>query len=441
MSGGLALFGGDPAIPAGFADKSLVGWPVVTEAEHAALRDVLERGLFTSNDGGKGEVSALEREWADYVGVPYAAAISNGTAAIELVLAALDLEPGDEVLVPALTFIATAAAPVARMLVPVFVDIDPVTFLLDPAAVEAAITPRTRAIIAVHLHGLPCDLAELRAIADRHGLFLVEDAAQAQDALYRGERVGGFGHAATVSLNVTKNLPTCGEGGLVTTRDAELHRKVVLHRQFGEDLRGGHSRDYLSRLLAGNEKMSAVQAAFTRCQLAVLPDHTAARDRNVRRLLDRLSALPGSTWPTCPDDRTHAWYILRARFDPAVLGYDGIAPTAWRDALRRVLRAEGVPAQPYQLVPLPGQPAFQQLAGYAGYPWKLPGVPPPDYRSEDHPVTCAVLDDSLTLQRWHLNPAAAPVLDKVADAFEKVWGRLDEVAAIARAKPRARSAR
>lgn len=441
MKGELALLGGAPAVPAGFADPGLVGWPVVTEAEHAALRDVLDKGLFTSNDGGRGEVAALEREWADHVGVAHCAAVSNGTAAIELVLAALDVEPGSEVLVPALTFIASAVAPVARMLVPVFVDIDPVTFLLDPVAVEAAITPRTRVILAVHLHGLPCELTELRAIARRHGLFLIEDAAQAQDATYRGMRVGGFGDAATVSLNATKNLPTCGEGGLVTTDDAELHRKVVLHRQFGEDLRGGQSRDYLSRVLAGNEKLSAVQAAFTRCQLARLDGYTRARDHNVRRLLDRVGGLPGTTWPSCPPDRTHAWYILRTRFSPAALGYDDVPPAAFRDALRRVLRAEGVPVQPYQQLPLPAQPAFQELAGYGGYPWRLPGVSPPDYRAANFPVTCQVLDDSLTLQRWHLSPAAGPVLDRCADAFEKVWDNLDAVVAVARARPRSRSSR
>ncbi|SCL65592.1 DegT/DnrJ/EryC1/StrS family aminotransferase [Micromonospora yangpuensis] len=434
----LAMLGGPRGLPAADASRDLVGWPVVTGAEQEAVRGVLDRGVFTSNDAGSGDVSALEREWAAYVDAPHAAAVSNGTAALELALAGLGLEPGDEVLVPAFTFIATAVAPVQRMCVPVFVDVDPVTFTMDPVAAAAAVTPRTRAIIVVHLHGLPADLTALRELADRHGLFLVEDAAQAQGATYRGRRVAAIGHVGTVSLNATKNLPTCGEGGLVTAVDAGVHERIVLTRQFGEDLTGGRARDYVSRLLAGNEKMSAVQAAFARCQLARLDEYAAARHRNVSELLGRLAELPGVVVPTCPPERTHSWHILRLRFRPAEMGFD-VPPAAMRAVLHRALRAEGVPVQPYQLVALPGQQAFQELTGFGGYPWRLPGGPREPYRAEDHPVTQEVIADSLTLQRWHLNPAAGPVLRRVADAFEKVWAHLPALASMAAAAGRSRT--
>ena len=430
----LAMFGGPKSVTSDLTVRDHIGWPIVTDAEYAAVREVFETGRYASNDAGKGEVSALERAFRDYTGAAHCAAVSNGTAALALALAAFDFEPGDEVLVPALSFIATAIAPVQRMLVPVFVDIDPRTYNMDPTRVEAAITSRTRAIVVVHLHGLPADLAELRAIADRHGLRLIEDAAQAQGATYQGRKIASpHGDIATVSLNVVKNLPTCGEGGLVTTNDEALHERVVLGRQFGEDLRAGAERDYVSRFLAGNEKMSAVQAGFARAQLARLDEYATGRERNVTRFLARLRELPGVVVPFVPADRTHAWHILRLRFDPAALGLD-IAAGPFRHAVHRALRAEGVPVQPYQIVPLPGQLALRNKAGFGGYPWSVPGARDVDYRIEDYPETCALIDESLTLQRWHLNPNAGPVLDAFADGFEKVWTNLEEIMPMARGR-------
>ncbi|RFU85222.1 DegT/DnrJ/EryC1/StrS family aminotransferase [Streptomyces triticagri] len=410
----LAMFGGVRTVTPDDATPGRIGWPVVTDAEREATLRVLDSGQFTSNNTA-GEVQLLEREWADYVGTRHCSAVSNGTAAIELALAAAGIEPGGEVLVPAFTFIASAIGPVQRSLTPVFVDIDPVTFCMDPVAAEAAVTPRTRAVLVVHLHGLPADMAAFRALADRHGLLLIEDAAQSHAATYRGARTGSLGDIATFSLNVVKNLPTCGEGGLVTTDSAALHQGVELRRQFGEKLQGAKTRDYRSRMPAGNEKLSAVQAAFARAQLARLDDYHAARDRNVRAFLDRIGQLRGIRTPYVPDDRTHAWHILRLRFDPEQTGHPDLAPGALRSMLQRALRAEGVPVQPYQLVPLPGQPAFDSLQ-----------LDPADF-----PVTCEVIDDSLTLQRWHLNPASGPVLQRIADAFEKVWEHLDVLCAAA----------
>lgn len=426
----LAMFGGARAVERGSVTAEQTRWPVVTEAEHEAARRVFDSGSFTSNATGRGEVALLEQEWAEFVGAPHCAAVSNGTTAIELVLAAAGIEPGAEILVPALTFIASAVAPVQRLVVPVFVDVDPVTYTLCPAAAEAAITPRTRAILAVHLHGLPCNLNQLRALATRHGLLLIEDAAQSHGAWYQGQRTGTIGDIATFSLNVVKNLPTCGEGGLITTADAELHRQVVLRRQFGEDLLGGRERDYVSRVLAGNAKLSAIQAAFTRCQLARLADYDQARQQNVAALFERLADLPGLVLPAVPADRTHAWHILRFRFDPVALGCPEVAPGALRSVLHRALRAEGVPLQQYQQVPLPFQEAFRQRVGFGGYPWALADVP--RYRIEDYPVTTAVIEDSLTLQRVHLNPASAGVLLRFAEAIGKVWDNLDVLIPIAR---------
>ncbi|MEV4603164.1 DegT/DnrJ/EryC1/StrS family aminotransferase [Amycolatopsis sp. NPDC049253] len=429
----LAMFGGTRTVGPPKTLKAGIGWPVVTAEDEAAVAGVLSAGLFTSNDAGRGEVSWLQRDWAEYVGTRHCAAVVNGTAALELALAALDLEPGSEVLVPSLTFIGSAVPVVQRLLVPVFVDVDPVTFTMNPDAAAAAITPRTRAIMAVHLHGVPCDLTRLSDLAERHDLHLIEDAAQAHGATHLGRRVGSIGDINASSLNVTKNLPTCGEGGLVTTDSDELHEQVVLRRQFGESLEAGRERDYLSRVLAGNLKLSAVQAAFARSQLERLPEYDAARARNVEAFLARLAELPGVVVPTCPPDRTHAWHILRMRLDPEAAGIGDVPAGPFRAVVQRALRAEGVPVQPYQIVPLPGQRAFRDLIGLGGgYPWRLPGARHVDYRAEDHPTALAVIEDSVTIQRWHLNPAAGPVLDACADAFAKVWRNLDTLAGLAR---------
>lgn len=372
-------------------------------------------------------------EWARLAGTRHAACVANGTAALALALTAGGVEPGDEVLVPALSFIASAMAPLYQLAIPVFVDIDPRTFNIDPAQLEAKITPRTRAIIPVHFHGLPADMDEILAIARRHDLLVVEDVAQAPGASYKGRPVGSLGDIAAFSLNVQKNIPTCGEGGLVTTDDPVLHERVVMLRQFGEVIREREDRGYLSHMLSWNYKMSSVQAAFTRSQLRRFPECQARRDRNVRAMLDRLAELPGMVVPHVPSDRTHAWHILRFRFDPVAANLDA-EPGPFRQAIRRAVRAEGVPMSQYQLTPLPGQYLFQTMEGYGdGYPWTLPGVVPQRYAIEDYPQTLAVINDSLTLQRWHLNPASDSLLQLYADAFEKVWENLDRIELMAKA--------
>ncbi|MFD8818611.1 DegT/DnrJ/EryC1/StrS family aminotransferase, partial [Streptomyces sp. NPDC059627] len=268
----------------------------------------------------------------------------------------------------------------------------------------------------------------------RHGLAEDEDAAQAPGALYRGRPVGGLGDLGAFSLQVTKNIPTCGEGGLLVTGDAGLAAAARRARQFGEDIESGRDRDYISHRLGWNHKMNVLQAAFTRAQLARFDGYERSRQDNITRFLDRLSGLPGLTVPTPPPGATHVWHILRFRFDPAAAGLPGIAPERFRDALRRVLRAEGVPMSRYQLMPLPDQTVFRDRIGFGrGYPWAAieDGAASSAADGDGHPVTRAVIRDSLTLQKRHLNPGSGELLDRYADAFEKTWQHLDVVAGFA----------
>lgn len=424
----LAAFGGEPAVPRA---ERRVEWPVVCEEDRKAVLSVLDSGRLVSNAEGETAVPELEARWAERVGVRHCVGVANGTTALQLAIGALGIGPGDEVVVPALSFIASGLAPVHQMAVPVFADVDPVTFNVDPKQIETVISPRTAAIMPVHLHGLPAAMDEIGAIARRHGLAVIEDAAQAHGATYRGKPVGSLGDAGAFSLQVTKNLPTCGEGGLLTTSDDEVAARVRMMRQFGEIIEDGHDRDYVSYRLGWNAKLIPIQAAFTRSQLDRFDQYERARQENIPSFLRRLAELPGIRVPARSGEASHVWHILRFRFDPQEMGLDGIAAGALRGTLHRLLRAEGVPVSRYQLMPLPEQRVFTERAGFGhGYPWTVSGAAPP---GGPWPVASAVIEDSLTLQKRHLNPDSGPLLQRYADGFEKVWANLDVVARMARA--------
>ncbi|WP_037868950.1 DegT/DnrJ/EryC1/StrS family aminotransferase [Streptomyces sp. SPB074] len=429
MTAQLAMFGSKPVVE---PEHRRLEWPVVTQADRDAVLRVLDSRKFTVGAKNEPEISGLESEWAEFCDTRHAVAVNSGTVALELALTALGIQPGDEVIVPALSYVATAMAPLYQLAVPVFVDIDPVTFNIDVNRIEEKITDRTRAIIPVHLGGLPADMDEIRALARRHDLLVIEDAVQAQGGKYRGETAGSMGAASVFSLNVEKSVPTCGEGGLIVTDDEEVATRCRSLRVLGEDL-STDERLYVSATRGSNLKLSSVLAAFTRAQLGRFWDYQERRDKNIPVFLERLGALPGIVVPTAPDDRTHMWHMLRFRFDPIAAGLEGVEAGPFRQALRRALLAEGVPLTHYQIIPLPGQPVFQKQDAYGkGYPWSLPGVNPQRYDLADYPVTCQVIEDSLCLRRMHLNPDAGPALDAYATAFERVWENLDVVGRIAR---------
>ncbi|MFL6161534.1 MAG: DegT/DnrJ/EryC1/StrS family aminotransferase [Jatrophihabitantaceae bacterium] len=409
----LAMLGGQRAVP---RTHRVLPWPQVTDEEEQAVSRALASGRFTVASAGEPEVVGLEREWADFVGTAHCLAVSNGTAALSLALAAAGIQPGDEVIVPALSFIASGLAPLHIGAVPVFVDIDPDTFNATADTIEQAITERTRAIVVVHLHGLPVDLDQILAVAERHDLLLLEDAAQAQGARYRDRMVGSFGLVNSFSLNVAKNLPTCGEGGLINTDDPRLYRRAEALRQFGETLTGSAERSYVSHLPGWNHKPNAIQCAFARAQLGRFEATMKVRDANVERLLTTLSELPGLQVPSCPADRSHAWHILRFRLHPEAFGLAPDQAGALRTVLMKALRAEGVPATHYQMMPLPLQRAFS-------------GVP----SRTTFPNSYQVIEDSFTIQKAHLHPDAGPLLDSYAEAFGKVWRHRASIASFAAA--------
>lgn len=401
--GELALAGGKPVLPS----LAPVDWPRTTDADRAAVLAVLESNVFVSDRAGLTAVERLERAWAEFLGVRRCVGVSNGTTAIELALLAHGVGPGDEVVVPALTFVGTAMAVTHVGATPVYADVDPVTFTMSPRSLSAAFTERTKAVIPVHLHGLSADIAAITDLARSRGCAVIEDAAQAHGARYRGVPCGAFGNTATFSLQMTKNLPTCGEGGLVVTNDDSVADSLVQLRQFGELIRPDQPRRYVSHRLGFNAKLSNVQAAYTGSQLERFPAYHAARRKNVAAFLARLGNLPGLVCPSEPEGYEHAWHILRFVVDLDRL-FPDLSTAAARTLLMRALRAEGVPATRYQMMPLADQPALRSLC----------------QQEPAWPVTQDVIDRSFTIQQRHLPPDAGPLLQRFADAIEKVWSNL-----------------
>jgi len=233
----LAVLGGEPVA----TSKDTRQWPILTKTDFEAVERVLNRGVLSGRVAP--EIRALEKEFAEYIGAYTCLATNSGTAALHMALAAAGVGPGDEVIIPALTFIATAQAVLYQGATPVFGDIDRATYNLDSAKVADRITPRTKAIIAVHLHGLPADMDLINALAEPSGLTVIEDAAQAHGASYGGRPVGTLGHMAAFSLNSTKNLPA-GEGGLFVTDSPELAAKAARFRFNGVNPDPGWDPDH-----------------------------------------------------------------------------------------------------------------------------------------------------------------------------------------------------
>jgi dTDP-4-amino-4,6-dideoxygalactose transaminase len=326
-------------------------------AQYAPIRDELLAAITRVCDSQRfilgPEVDALERELADYVGVSHAVTMSSGTDALLVALMAIGIGPGDEVITPTYSFFATAGCVSRLGALPVFVDIDPVTFNADPAAIERAITPRTRAILPVHLYGLCADMDAINSVATRAGVPVIEDAAQAIGARIGSRQAGTMGMLGCFSFFPSKNLGAFGDGGLVTTNDATLAAELKLLRNHGAEPKYFHSR------IGGNFRLDAIQAAVLRVKTPRLADWTAARRINAdryRALFHEFGLHTVVELPVEPPSYTHIYnqFVIRL---PA------------RDALREHLTAARVSTEIYYPVPFHRQACFASVPSAAGaYP-------------------------------------------------------------------------
>jgi dTDP-4-amino-4,6-dideoxygalactose transaminase len=307
----------------------------------AAFERVLRSGHFIQGP----EVEAFEKEAAAFLGAKHAIAVSSGTDAILVALMALDLQPGDEVICPSFTFFATAGCIARAGATPVFADVHATSFNLDVTDAARRITPRTKAIMPVHLFGQSADMEAVLALAKKHGLAVIEDAAQALGAKYRGQTCGTFGEFGTYSFFPSKNLGGFGDGGLVTTQRDDLAEKVRLLRTHGAKPKYYHAR------IGGNFRLDALQCALLRVKLPHLPAYCAARQGNAAFYADKLASAPGIVLPTALAGHAHIWnqYTLR------------VPGAGRRDALRAHLGQRGIGHEIYYPLALHQQACFASL--------------------------------------------------------------------------------
>ena len=401
MSQSLALLGGTALRPRAFPV-----WPIIGTNEEARLIRTLRGGKWGRLSGT--EVEEFERRFAALHDARFCLGVVNGTVSLRLALLAAGLPSGAEVIVPPYTFLATASAAIEANLVPVFADIELDTFNLSPAAVEAAVTPRTRAIIPVHLGGQPAEMDALLAIAQKHNLVVIEDAAQAHGATYRGRPVGALGQAGSFSFQSSKNL-TCGEGGAIVTSDEAFAAKCRSLHNCGR-VPGGLW--YEHHHIGGNYRLSEFQGAVLNGQLERFESQLETRERNGRDLARRLGEIPGLH----PQVRTasctrHAYHLFLFRIDAKSFG----AP---REAVLAALQAEGVPVSRGYGLPLYRQPLF---ANKAFGPYLSSVAERLDYRA----VQCSNCEKLCDAQgAWleqNLLLGTPADIDDIVHAFEKIY--------------------
>ncbi len=342
---------------------------------HAAIGRVLAAGDFILGR----DVALFESEFAAFCEAPHAVAVDSGLSALELILRAFRIGPGDEVILPANTFIATALAVSGVGATPVLVDIDPETYTLAPDAVERAVTPRTKAVLPVHLYGQPADMDAIEETAHRRGLLVIEDACQAHGARYRGRRAGSLGDAAAFSFYPAKNLGAYGDGGMVVTRHASAARYIEMARNYGQ------REKYYHELPGHNHRLDTVQAAVLRVKLRRLEERNAAR-RQHAELYRRLLADASLALPAGAPYAEHVWHLFVIRHQQ-------------RDALRAYLAERGIGCGIHYPVPIHLQEAYRGLG----------------YRQGDFPVTERYAEQILSLPLYpELTP---PMIEYIADAI------------------------
>jgi dTDP-4-amino-4,6-dideoxygalactose transaminase len=403
----LALMSGKPV-----RTRPFTSWPIYGRSEEKRLLRTLRSGNWGRLQGR--EVAEFEKRFAASHGCQHGIAVVNGTVSLRLALLAAGIRAEDEVIVPTYTFFSTASAVVEANAIPVFADIDLDTFNLDPQAVGAAVTARTRAIIPVHFAGQPADMQAIMAIARKHKLVVIEDAAHAHGASCQNRPAGSIGHLGSFSFQSSKNL-TAGEGGIITTNDDALAEACRSIHNCGRIPNGVW---YEHHVISGNYRLGEFQGAILNSQLDRLVAQTQSRDRNGQYLATRLAGLPGlHPQKRSADCTRHSYHLFMMRLDSRVFGVP-------RAAVIRALQAEGIPCSGGYGLSLPHQPMFQKQA-FGPY------LPNASAMLRHRPTRCPNSDllcreQCVWLeQNLFLGPRAD--MDDIARAFEKVYENRDRL--------------
>ena len=396
----LAILGGTPV-----RTKTFTAWPIFGETEEQRLLRALRSRQWGRLSGS--EVAEFETRFAEAHGCRHGIAVVNGTVSLRIALLAAGIRSEDEVIVPPYTFLSTASAVVEANAVPVFADIDLDTFNVDPKAIEAAITPRTKAIIPVHFAGQIADMSAIKAIAQKHKLTVIEDAAHAHGASDGDRPAGSVGDFGSFSFQSSKNM-TAGEGGIITTNDDTLAEACRSIQNCGR-VAGGIW--YEHHVISGNYRLGEFQGAILNVQLDRLASQTETRDGNGQYLAVKLARIPGLHPQKRPASCTrHGYHLFMLRFDAAAFG----AP---RDSVINALRAEGIPCSPGYGFPLHRQPLFRNKAFG---PFLQNASPRLDYSKTKCPNSDRICSESIWLeQSLFLGPRSD--MDDIGVAFEKIF--------------------
>jgi dTDP-4-amino-4,6-dideoxygalactose transaminase len=410
----LAIAGGEPIRRAPFPR-----WPFWNQEEVEAVQAVVASGRWGAQQGN--EVRRFETEFAAYHGAAHGIAVTNGTVALKLALTAAGVGLGDEVIMPGYTFVATATAALEIGALPVFADIDPQTYTLDPVSAEACITSRTRALLPVHLGGRPADMEAIMALAQRHNLVVIEDAAQAWGASWQGRMAGTLGHVAGFSFQSSKNI-TAGEGGMILSNDAAIG---AMARSLSNCGRQPDGLWYAHYVLGGNYRLSELHGAILRVQLRRYPEHLARRQANATYLERAVSEVLGIT--TLRQDTrvtSNAYHILFLQYHAEAFG------GASRERFLAAMHAEGIEGMHagYSL-PAYRQPVLRAKNFGLATPPLFSGVYPqtPDYSQVACPVTDRACDAEAVWVRQNMLLGERQDMDDIVAAMVKIQSHCDEL--------------
>jgi len=431
MSGGrLAIFGGKPAV----TEKS-PPWPYFTDEDIEAVRRGMLKGredwTWACTAAGGELTERLEREFAEWLGRKYVISTSSGGAALHIACMAAGIQLGDEVITTPFSWGQTSSCILQAGGIPIFADIHPETLTIDPEKIEPLITERTKAIVLVHIGGIPADMDAIMAIAERHDLIVIEDCAQAQGSLYRGRQVGTFGHLGCFSVGSGKNMAV-SEGGFIATDDRDLYERALLAGMHPGRLQKEITlKAYRERIdsLIYTYRMNALSAAMALNQLRYVHERNEWRRRNVAKLRELLKGVPGIRPLNLPEHLDPAWHMVHWTFVPEDL------PGVTREQYIKALQAEGVPISgSYVGTPIHLRYTFLRKEWWLGkgYPWRAnPKGDEIVYRTGDCPVAerrCFEQDIVLGGGAWWRD--VTPLLEGIAEAFHKVTAqpqRLREV--------------
>ena len=419
----LALLGGAKAIQTEFKLYNSIGSEEVEAAKQVIESGVLSKflGAWHADFYGGPKVQEFERQCAKYFGVKHAVTVNSWTSGLIAAVGAIGIEPGDEVIVTPWTMCASATAILHWNAIPIFADIDPETFNLCPKSVEANITPYTKAIMAVDIFGQSADMDELLAIAEKYGLKVISDTAQAPGALYKGKYAGTLAHVGGYSLNYHKHIHT-GEGGVLVTDDDDIAERLRLIRNHAEAVVGDKGENNLTNMVGYNFRLGEIECAIGIEQLKKLDGFVATRQRIASRLNDGLQGLSGLRTPVIKPDCTHVYYYYPMILDVQELGVS-------RDKIHAALQAEGVPVgNRYQNLHL--LPIFQQKIAYGskGFPWTSDICKRDvDYSKGICPVAEELNDSTYLGLGMCVYDLSDQDVDLIVAAFRKVWSGLGEL--------------